>query len=88
MIDEVEFSLNSVWLVIRSKQGKLFHFELLKYGAKKASIQLMTPLATGEYFVSLHSDDGDGEFDITKDRMIRGNEREMAREDFDYSRTS
>lgn len=88
MIDEVEFSLNSVWLVIRSKQGKLFHYELLTYGAKKASIQLMTPLTSGEYLVSLHSDDGNGKFDITKDRLIRGHEKEMAREDFDYTRTS
>lgn len=88
MIDEVEFSLNSVWLVIRSKQGELFHFELLTYGAKKASIQLMTPLTTGEYLVSLHSDDGDGKFNISKDRMIRGHEKEMAKEDFDYTRSS
>lgn len=88
MIDEVEFSLNSVWLVIRSKQGKLFHFELLTYGAKKASIQLMTPLTTGEYLVSLHSDDGDGKFIISKDRIIRGHEKELAKEDFDYTRTT
>lgn len=88
MIDEVEFSLNSVWLVIRSKQGELFHAELLNYGAKKASIQLMTPLTSGEYLVSLHTDNGDGEFDISKDLMIRGHEREMAREDFDYTRTT
>lgn len=87
MIDEVEFSLNSVWLVIRSKQGEIFHVELLKYGARKASIQLTTPLTSGEYLVSLHSDDGDGDFDISKDHMIRGHEREMAREDFDYTRT-
>ena len=88
MIDEIEFSLNSVWLVIRSKQGELFHVELLTYGAKKASIQLMTPLKTGEYLVSLHSDDGDGDFDISKDQLIRGHEREMAREDFEYTRTN
>jgi hypothetical protein len=88
MIDEIEFSLNSVWLVIRSKQGEIFHFELLMYGAKKASIQLMTPLMTGEYLVSLHSDDGDGDFEISKDLLIRGHEREMAREDFEYTRTN
>lgn len=87
MIDEVEFSLNAVWLIIRSKQGELFHSELLTYGAKKASIQLMTPLKSGEYLVSLHTDDGDGKFDSTKDLLIRGHEKEMAQEDFDYTRT-
>ncbi|MGA0857151.1 MAG: hypothetical protein ACO3P3_03185 [Candidatus Nanopelagicales bacterium] len=88
MIDEIEFSLNSVWLLIRSKQGEIFHVELVKYGARKASIRLTKPLASGEYLVSLHSDNGDGNFDITKDPIIRGHEREMAREDFEYTRTN
>jgi hypothetical protein len=87
MIDEVEFSLDHVWLVVRSKSGELFHSELLKYGTKKASIQLDKPLITGEYIVSLHVDNGDGVFNFENDKMIIGHENEIAREDFEYSRT-
>lgn len=86
-IDEVEFSLNHVWLVIHSKSGELYHSELLSYGVKKASIQLMKTLITGEYIVSLHSDNGDKVFDASVDPVIRGEENELAREDFEYRRT-
>jgi hypothetical protein len=88
MIDEIEFSLERVWLVIRSKSGELFHAELLSYGAKRASIRLQKPLITGEYLVSLHSDDGDDEFNEALEPILRGEERELAREDFEYRRNS
>lgn len=87
-IDEVEFSLNHVWLVIRSKNGEIFHTELLSYGVKKVSLQLDKALQTGEYLVSLHSDNGDKVFDENLDLLIRGHENEMAREDFEYTRTN
>jgi hypothetical protein len=87
MIDEIEFSLERVWLVIRSKSGEIFHSELLTYGAKRASIRLQKPLMTGKYFVSLHSDDGDNEFNEAFEPIIRGEERELVREDFTYRRT-
>lgn len=87
-IDEIEFSLERVWLVVRSKSGELFHAELLSYGAKRASIQLQKPLVKGEYLVSLHSDNGDAEFNEALEPVIRGEERELVREDFEYRRTS
>lgn len=87
-IDEVEFSLNQVWLIVRSKSGELFHSELLSYGIKKVNIQMNVPLVTGKYIASLHNDNGDRIFDSSVDLILREEEDELVREDFDFRKAN
>lgn len=84
-IDEISISGSNSFLVIYNNQGLVLSSALVTPQSQPVTVKLQVPITNSQELEAvLYLDDGDGVFDLRKDRPILDYEGELVHEDFDY----